>query len=297
MPLPSNFFAPSFRQHRLGWMFSALVGIMVYLATFSAVAEVSLSAATLTWDARAASRLTIEIPPVGDETATPQADRVRQTLGILRAMAGIKNIAQISDEDTVRLLKPWITQPELLKSLPLPVLIDVERAPGSILTADDIRQQIKGPVPDVRIDDHAAWLADLSHFVYGLVAAAALMIVLTALMLALAVNLLCNTIMAAEGDAISLLHIMGATDDDIARHFAYHAGQISWPPTLAGFVLALLSAGGLLFFLRHFADLLAVTPTVWVELGLAVALVPIVTVAIAFFTARVSALNTLYAMP
>jgi cell division transport system permease protein len=297
MALPNNFFAPSFRTQRLGSFFALLVGIMVFLATFSSVAEVIISAATLNWNQHAENRLTIELPAVGDEATTPQPERIKQTMGLLHAMPGVQNITQLSDHEVEDLLRPWINQPELLKSLPLPTLIDVQRSDNSMVTAEDIRQQIKIIAPDVRVDDHAAWLGDLKHFVHSLVFLAGLMIVLTGCTLAITVNLLCRAIMAAEYETISLLHILGAEDASIAKHFAHHAGRLSIPPACIGFGLGITVAGTLILFVRHLADLSGLSSLLWIVLTAIICLVPVSAVVLTRVTARLSTFSTLDAMP
>src|SRR5262249_43751301 len=126
MPLPAQFFTPSFRRRRNGLLFSVLVGVMVYLATFVMVAEIVLFSASMTWNRDMNTRLTVEIPALGDESSTPQAERVKQALAIVRAMPGVERATLVPDDETARLLKPWIATPELFKSLPVPGLIDID---------------------------------------------------------------------------------------------------------------------------------------------------------------------------
>ena len=297
MSLPRHFFAPSFRHQQLGRFFALLVGLMVFLASFAMIAETALSLATLTWDQGMSRRLTVEIPAVGDESSMPQTERVRQSLSILRAMKGIISATALPDREAEDLLKPWIDQPELLKALPLPTLIEVARTPDSLLTGEDVRQQIKVAVPDVRVNDHAEWLRDLMRLVQGLAAMGGIMIALAALTLVVVVNLLCRTIMASERDTVSLLHIMGASDRDIAGHFAFHAGRLSAPAAGIGFALAVLAAGGLIYCLRHFADPGVIPITYILGLGLGVGAIPCLAIAIAAWSARLSTLNALMAMP
>jgi cell division transport system permease protein len=295
MALPRLFFAPSFRYRHNGWFFAILVGALVYLATFVASAELTLFASTLTWDRGLSSRFTVEILPAADESSSPQNERVHQALAVLRAMPDVNNAAPVPEEDTVRLLKPWISQPSLLKSLPLPALIDVERKPGSTLTGDDIQNQLKITLHDVKVDDHAAWLADLTHLVHVLVAIGGLMIFLTALTLIIAVSLLCRAIMAAEHETIELLHVMGAEDGDIANHFQFHARLLAVPGSFVGFVLALLSAGLLIFFLRATGEGGLLPLFHWFDF--AVLLVPVIAIWMAALSARLSVINFLYTIP
>ncbi len=297
MALPRHIFAPAFRHQRLGWLFAALIGILVYVASFAMAAEATLSAITFTWDKGMETRMTVEIPAVNDESSVSQADRVRQVTSILRAMPEVTSVTPVADEETARLLKPWISSPELLKALPMPSLIDIERKAGSSLTANAVEDLLKNTISDTHVDDHAAWLADMSHLVTGLAAIAGLMIFLTGVTLIIAVNLMCRAIMATERDTLALLHSMGAEDDDIARNFQFHAyrlaGKAAWP----GFAFALLSAGILLFFLRHFANPESLRLLHWIGLGAAVFLVPLVAIWIAAVSARLSTLKLLRAMP
>ena len=297
MALPRKFFAPSFRHRRLGTFLSIIVGIMVYMATFVMSAEASLSAMTLAWNHDLNSRLTVEIPAVDDEASVSQADRVKQALAILHAMPAVAKVSAVPEDDAARLLKPWITDPDLLKTLPVPSLIDIERQPNVRLSAEDVRQQLKATLRDVRVDDHAEWLADLARFVDGISVFGGLMISLATLTLALAVSLVCRAIMATERETISLLHIMGAEDNDIAFHFESHARKLACVAALFGFLLASLSAAALLYFMRNFADPAILQQSHWWILGGMVLSVPVVAIWVSSLSARFSVLNFLRSMP
>ncbi|MDX2027864.1 MAG: FtsX-like permease family protein [Alphaproteobacteria bacterium] len=297
MALPNHIFAPAFRHRGLGWFLALLVGIMVYLASFAMAAEAGLSVMTFRWDRNMSSRLTVEIPPADDESSTPQSERVKQVLEKLRGMPDIKKVVPLPDSETAELLKPWIRQSDLLKSLPLPTLIDIELRGGASLDAADIHSKLRTAVKDVSVNDHAAWLDDLAHLARGIAAMAALTIFLTCTALVMTISLVCRAIMATERETISLLHTLGAEDDHIARHFQLHAGRQSIPASFAGFTLAVLSAGVLFFFLRNFADPLSLTTIHWIGLGLAVLAIPLGAIGIAALTARLSALQLLRSMP
>lgn len=297
MALPYKFFEPSFRHRRLGIFLSVIVGVMVFMATFTMSAEATLSATTLAWNNDLNSRLTVEIPAVDDESSTTQPERVKQALSILRAMPGVASATAVNDNEASRLLKPWIADPEILKALPVPSLIDVERKAGQNLSAEDVHQQLKVSLHDVRVDDHAEWMADLERFVNGIAAFGALMIVLSILTLALAVSLVCRAIMATERETISLLHIMGAEDDDIATHFQVHARKLSLIASMGGFVLAIVSAAVMIYFMRNFANPTLLHQSQWLILSGIVLAVPVAAVWISSLSARLSVLNYLRSMP
>jgi cell division transport system permease protein len=297
MSLPRNLFATSFRRQRIGSLFTAVVGFMVFAATIAVAAETALSAVTLTWDSSVKSRMTVEIPAVEDEANMSQADRVKQSLAILRAMPDVAEAVPVPDSETTRLLQPWITDPELLKSLPIPALIDVVRRAGSVLPADVVRDHLKSVVPDIKVDDHAAWLMDLARLVRGLVAIGGVMMLLAALTLGIAVSFFCRAVMSSERNTVTLLHIMGADDDDIARHFETLARRMATVPALCGFLAAACITILLAFGLQRFSILGPLDITGSFMLGFGVVLVPCLAILISAATARMSVLAHLRSMP
>ncbi|HEU0117059.1 MAG TPA: FtsX-like permease family protein [Alphaproteobacteria bacterium] len=297
MALPRHIFAPAFRHQKLSVFFAGLVCIVVYVATFATAAEATLSALTMTWDKGVEARMTVEIPHAGDEASQAQSDKVQQAVALLRAMPELATVTPVPDEETIALLKPWIDNPEVLKAIPVPSLIDITRKEGVSLTPADVLAKLKPVAEDARVDEHAAWLSDAQHLVRGLSIMAFLMIGLTAVTLVIAVSLVCRAIMATEKDTITLLHTMGAEDRDIARHFQFHARRLAAPAAWLGFGLALLSSAILLFFLRHIASAASLQPMHWLVLAVMTLLVPVLAVWIAAFSARLSTLKLLHALP
>lgn len=287
--------APAFRQRGLRNLFAALVASVVYIATLAITAEGALTGIILSWDQGMQNRLTVEIPAVDDESSVSQEERVRQALTILRGDPAVASAEKINDDEVARLLKPWINDAELLKKLPVPALIAVAKKPGGALAAAALEDRLKHSIADARVDDHGAWLADFSRFIRTLAVLAGLLVVLTALTLILAVALLCRTVMAAEKDTISLLHVMGADDEAIARHFGHHARQLSWPAALAGFFFAAATLGAMAFFLKEAVDPAALPAAQWVGMALLALLIPFAATLAAGNTARRAALGLLRA--
>jgi len=297
MSLPRHLFTPSFRHQHLGRSFAVIVAIMVFIATFATAAETVLLTLGYSWGQTMESRLTVEIPAVGDEAAQPQAERVKQATAILRAMPGIGLVVPLSDSEVARLLQPWFSQPELLKALPLPTLIDVERTPGALLTAAQIQDSLKTAVSDAHVDDHGLWTQDVWRLVDGLSILGGLTIALTGLTLIIAVSLICRAVMAAEHETISLLHNLGANDGDIADHFQAQAGRISRRAALMGFAAALAATLLLMLATRHLADLSNLHMRQWGMLAVAACVVPLFAIYLATATARASVLRLIRSFP
>ncbi|MGL1386164.1 hypothetical protein ACSTJO_00335, partial [Vibrio parahaemolyticus] len=81
-------------------------------------------------------------------------------------------------------------------------LIDVERDRSSPVTTAAISDKLKSLGDDIRVDDHAAWLADMKHLVHGLCILAGIIIVLSGMTLGIAVTLVCCAIIATEHETL-----------------------------------------------------------------------------------------------
>ena len=297
MSLPRHLFTPAFRYQNLGRSFAVIVGIMVFIATFTTAAEAVLLTTSYLWGRTAETRLTVEIPAVGDEASISQAERVKQAVFLLRAMPEVETVTPLSDAEIERLLSPWFNKPELLKSMPLPVLIDVERKSGSELSADKIQVALKSFISDARVNDHGTWTNDVWRLVRGLTLLGGLTIALTALTLVIAVSLICRAVIAAEHETISLLHLMGAENSDIARHFQMQASHIASRAAGIGFLSALAVTGVLFFSTRHIADLSTLGWGHWAGVGIVTFLVPLCATVIATLTSRISVMRLIKTFP
>jgi cell division transport system permease protein len=297
MSLPRHLFTPAFRYQHLGRSFAAIVGIMVFIATFATAAEAVLLTAGYLWGRTAETLLTVEIPAVGDEASTSQADRIRQALSLLRAMPEVEAVTPLSNDEVERLLSPWFNKPELLRSLPVPALIDVERKSGSVLSADKIQSILKNSISDVRVNDHGVWMQDVWRLVRGLTLLGGMTIALTAITLVIAVSLICRAVIAAERETISLLHLMGAENIDIARHFQVQASHIASRAAIAGFLIALVVTSVLFFSTQHIANLSTLGWGHWAGVVMVSLLVPFCATVIATITARLSVMRLIETFP
>ena len=297
MSLPRHLFTPAFRHQHLGRSFAAIVGIMVFIASFATAAEAALLTVSYLWGQTIETRLTVEIPAVGDEAATSQADRVKQATNVLRALPGVGFVMPLSDDEVMRLLEPWFNEASLLKTLPLPTLIDVERAAGPTVTATQIQDALKKIVSDAHVEDHGAWTQDVWRLVRGLSIIGGVTIALTGITLIIAVSLICRAVMAAEHETISLLHLLGTEDKDIAHHFQLQAERISLRASAIGFLCALVVTAALLYATRHIADISTLGLRHWAGLTAAVCFVPVSAIAIAALTARLSVMRQIKSFP
>jgi cell division transport system permease protein len=243
------------------------------------------------------TRITVEIPAAGDESAMPQAERVKQAIAVLRAVPDVGLVVPLADDEVMRLLQPWFSKPEMLKALPLPTLIDVERKSGADLSAAQIKDALKNVVSDARVDDHGAWTQDVWRLMQGLSILGGVTIALMAFALVITISLICRAVMAAEHETISLLHLLGTEDKDIARHFQMQAERIALRAATAGFLAAAAITSGLLVAARHIADFSSLHWQHWAGLGIAGFAVPVCAVSLATATAKISVMRLIRSFP
>ncbi len=297
MALPDSLFSFAFRRQHLGRAFVSVVGMMVFIASFAAAAETALLIQGFLWGRAVESRLTIQIPAVGDEAPTNQAERVKQAISLLRGLPEAASVTPLAESDVLKLLQPWFEETGLLKTLPLPALIDVERKQGSLLTATRIREVLRGTIPDVRVDDHGVWTADVWTLIRGLSLLGGATIFLMALTLVISVTLICRTVVTAERDTIGLLHLLGAKDKDIAKHFQKKMRRLSLGAATSGFLAACLSGLGLLALAHPLLQLSTLSETHWLPVLGWVVVIPLGAIALSSLTVRVAVLRQLQSFP
>lgn len=296
MSLPTNLFSAAFRRQRLGFLLTFILMLMVYLGSLAMAAQAVLVRTSLVWNADLSSRLTIEVPAVPDETQAMRTARAQSVAQIAARREGVAEAHVLPESETVRLLKPWITDTELLGSLPLPQLVDVRLASGAPLDQASLRAAVQEVASGAEIHAHAEWMDSLLGFVRGLGALAGVMLALTALALMAVISIVCNAAMAFQRETVELLHFMGATDRVIAGLFQRQILWLTLRGALTGFVGAAATLAILALMLGSLGGLALVQPVSWGMIAGVTALVPCAALVLAYVTARLSVMRLLRRM-
>lgn len=278
----------------LGRFLPWIIAFMVYLASLALAGVLVLDALIDRWDRGIGGTLTIQMVPVKGEA---NQERIDIALKLLRETAGVVRADRIGEERLLTLLEPWLGAMQSLEDLPLPILIDVELAPGTDLTPSDLGKRLAAAVPGTSVDDHRIWLDRLVRLIRTLQILALAIFGLALVATAATVVFTTRTGLSVHHEAIEVLHLIGAQDSYVAEQFSGRAlilglrggllGVALAVPTLAGLVhLAQAMEGGL-------APEIAFAPTHWA----AFAVLPVLAGLIAMLTARTTVLGTLSRMP
>lgn len=273
-----------------------LVAPMVFLCMIALSGAFVLNGLIDRWNQDASGTLTVEIPaPSGDDllAATKTQAMVANAVAVLTGTPGIVSARPLSDAQLASLMAPWLGSGEALKELPLPALIDV--TVDQVQTPDLVQLQkaLNTAVPGALLDDHRVWLARLTRLSRNLAALSLGIVLLISAATALTVIYATRTGMAVHRHTIEIMHMIGATDDYIARQFADRAFLLGLFGGIAGLIVAvpvLLLLGGWSSLLEGgFLSGLTLPLAGWIAVGV----VPIAAALLAMLTARLTVHATL----
>ncbi|MFK7764848.1 MAG: cell division protein FtsX [Roseobacter sp.] len=193
-----------------------------FLAVFALALSLAAGRVSDRWSTSLAQSATVRIvAPVEDQAALAET-----TLRILETTSGVAFARAFEPEEQRALLTPWFGPDLDLGLLPVPKLIEVIQNDGGF-DAEGLRLRLAAEVPGAVLDDHGQWRAPLVHAAnrlkaLGIVSMFFLIITVTSM-----VTLAARAALAANAQVISVLRLVGATDQFIAiafvRRFTFRA--------------------------------------------------------------------------
>ncbi len=203
-------------EGRLAGPMPWVIAIMMFLTVLAAAAGLSLSAAARSLDADLSGRLTVQIVEADAARRAAQVTAVRASLARL---AAVDTVREVPAKDVRALLDPWLGEDGLDDDLPVPALIDISMkrvAPGDI---EMITETIRSVAPSARVDQHAQWLEPLANLLSSLKLLAIMLVGLMAGATAAVVVLTSRAALNSHRPTIEVMHLLGASDVQIARLF------------------------------------------------------------------------------
>lgn len=203
-------------EGRLAGPMPWVIAIMMFLTALAAATGLAMRSAADRLGADLGRQLTIQIVVADPAQRDAQADAAEH---VLHGQEGVSAIRRLGGAEMQALLRPWLGDAGLDQDLPIPAMIDVDLDEAGRARIDRIAAAVTAAAPGARIDDHSRWLAPLIGLIHslGLLAGGivALMVGATAAAVVLAARSALNT----HRQTIDVLHMMGATDVQVARLF------------------------------------------------------------------------------
>ena len=226
-----------------------VIAVMAFLAALALGASLITQRAAEGWNEGLAGKITVQIlPPASGPPRQGMTQETDAALAVLRATPGIAHAAPLSDEEQLKLIRPWLRADALVADLPLPQLFDADLAPGTPLDVEDLAARLKAAVPQAVLDDHSHWIGRLRDLARTLVWSAYGILFLIAVATTSTVAFATRAGLEAHSDMVSLLHQMGAQAGFVAGAFEGHYLRATLAAAGTGAACAallFLAAGGL----------------------------------------------------
>lgn len=208
---------------------------MAFLAVFALALALAAGDLARRWEAELAGTATVRISAPSDQEAA-------QTDAVLTSLSQTPGIASARVMDTAEqraLLAPWFGSDLPLDTLRLPVLIEVIEADGGP-DAEGLRQRLAAEAPGAVYDSHGRWRAPLIETAGRLRSVSLTSLLLIACVTATTVALAVSAALAANGQIIDVLRLVGAKDVWITRAFVRRFTARALIGASAGTLLALV---------------------------------------------------------
>ena len=183
-----------------------------------------------------------------------------------------------------------------IELLPIPKLLDVKINNAKGFDFKELAVRLSEISPQASINDHNLWLARLLKFINSLKMLAVTVLIMVAAAVMAAIVYAVKTGLNVHREIISILHIMGATDEYIAMNYVKQISQMTMVAGIIGTVLAVPAIMLVGSMAKGIEAGIFNTVTFSVENWLIILVMPMVSTILTAFTAYVTVLRTLKKM-
>lgn len=196
------------------WLTVLSAAAMAFLAVFALALALATGRLADRWSDALARSATIRISAPADQMPT----QTRAVLEVLATTPGIADYRALDEEEMRALLGPWFGPDLPVETLPLPQLIALtETAEG--VDGEGLRLRLAAEAPGAVLDDHTRWRRPLVSAAERLRFLGLISLVLIGGATAGMITLAAQAALAANGQVIRVLRLVGARDSYIARAF------------------------------------------------------------------------------
>ena len=229
-------------EGRLAGPMPWVIAIMMFLTVLAAATGLGLGNAARNLVADIGHRITVQVVEANPDRREAEA---RSALRSLQAYPGVLSARRIPDEEMAALLEPWLGSGGVEADLPIPAMLEADLTPQAHARLDPLRRTVVGSAPSARVDDNAQWLAPLAQLISALKWLAIGLVVLMVGATTATVVLAARAALDTHRNTIEVMHLMGATDVQVARLFQRRIAL----DALFGGIVGLAAAAAVLFLI------------------------------------------------
>jgi len=187
---------------------------MAFLAVFALALSLATGRLADRWADSLARSATIRISAPPDQMEA----QVAAVLAVLKTTPGVASDRVLGNDEMKDLLKPWFGPDLPVDALPLPKLIAITETNAGV-DSEGLRLRLQAEAPGAVFDDHTRWRRPLVAAAERLRLLGLMSLVLIFGAMAGMITLAAQAALAANGQVIATLRLVGARDTFIARAF------------------------------------------------------------------------------
>lgn len=219
---------------------TAVIAAISFLATLTLAAFLVISTTASVWTEELKTAFTVQVKGPDAPTIAANTDEV---VRILSSTQGVIETNVVDADEAAKLLEPWLGTGNIGDYLNVPAIVEVRATDGLRNDLELLQARLTAAAPGAVIDNHGEWHSRLvgaarsgqllAFAVFTLVMGAACAIAIFAARAGLAAN----------EKIVSLLHLIGATDQFIANEVQRRFVVLGLRGSIAGLIVALLALG------------------------------------------------------
>ena len=217
-------------------LFSAAA--MAFLAVFALALALATGRLADRWSSELAQSVTVRV----SADAADQETRTQSVMQLLQTTPGLGQPRLLPDDEVAALLTPWFGPDMPVDALPVPDLIELPII-STDFDAGGLRLRLEAEAPGAILDDHTEWRRPLVAAAQWLRALGVVSLALIAAASAVMITLAAKAALAANGQVIRVLRLIGARDITIATAFVRRFTHRAAIGAAAGTVLGMGAIG------------------------------------------------------
>lgn len=207
------------QQSIAGRALALVIAIMTFLAGLTIGAVTLVDDAATAWQSDIGREVTVEVRPLDGVSLDAE---IAKAVALAQEFPGVAGARAITDEETRRLLEPWLGAGVDLAALPVPRLVVVTIDDPAAFDVAALSTAVSRDVRGGSVDDHAAWVDRLSAMAQSMVLVGLAVLALMLVAMVLSVVFATRAAMAGNRHIIEVLHFCGAEHGFIAGQFQRH---------------------------------------------------------------------------
>ena len=217
---------------------TAVIAVISFLAALSLAAFLVIASAAGEWTQELKTSFTVQIK--GADAALIKAN-TDEVVRILSSQSGVIETTVVEPDEAAKLLEPWLGKGNIGDYLNVPAIVEVRAEENVRNDLELLQSRLTAAAPGAVIDDHGEWHGRLSAAARsGQLLAFSIFMLILAAACAIAV-FAARAGLAANEKIVSLLHLVGATDQFIANEVQRRFIILGLRGSLAGLGIALIA--------------------------------------------------------